>query len=329
MTPSTTARTVLVVVPEKVLVFEAAGVFDIFHQANLAMASQPRARPYKVTLAAGQSHRVIQGRSGLHLLPDVCLADVDPATPWDTVMVTGRGVPGPERDAVVDWLRRAAPRAGRMVSVCAGTFLLAAAGLLEGRRATTHWRVAAELARSFPQVKVEEDPIYLRDGPVWTSAGASSGLDLTLALVEEDCGAEVARQVAQELVLFLRRPGGQSQFSRFLEGQAPRQGPIRDLQTWALDHLSQDLSVTSLADKAAMSPRNFARVFTRQTGLTPARFVDQIRLEAARQRLEEGHETVEEVASACGWGSALGLRRAFERHLGVTPTEYRERFGRI
>jgi transcriptional regulator GlxA family with amidase domain len=326
--PAPTPRSILLVVPQQGLLFEASGIADIFHQANLALAESPQAVTYEVTVATSLPHRVVRGRSGLHLLADLCLSDLDPATGWHTVMVTGRGVQD-ERPAVAEWLRLAAPHCQRMVSVCAGAFLLAEAGLLDGRRAATHWRLAADLAKRYPRVKVEHDRIYVKDGPIWTSAGASSGLDLTLALVEEDCGPRTARWVAQELVLFLRRPGGQSQFSRFLEGQASPEGPIGEVQTWALENLAGDLSVAKLADRAAMSPRNFSRVFVRETGVPPARFVDQIRLEAARQRLEQGRESLDEVAVACGWETALNLRRAFERTLGVTPTEYRARFGMI
>lgn len=329
MTPSVSSfRSILLLVPEEGLLFEAAGLADIFTRANLVLHAGPEAG-YRVTVASTLRHRIIRGRSGLSLLADVCLVDLDPHLPWDTLIVTGRGVSSEEKAALAEWMALAADRARRVVSVCAGAFVLAQAGLLDGRKATTHWNATADLARSFPNVTVETDPIFVRDGPFWTSAGASSGFDLALALVEEDHGPAVARQVAKELVLFLRRPGGQSQFSQFLEGQAATPGPVRDLQIWALEHLSEDLGVERLAEKAAMSPRNFARVFVQQTGVTPARFVEQIRLEAARQRLEQGRETIDGVASACGLGTALTLRRTFERHLGVTPSEYRARFGMI
>jgi transcriptional regulator GlxA family with amidase domain len=321
-------RSVLLLVPEEGLLFEAAGLADIFHRANLLLEADSSPN-YRVTVASTLRHRLVHGRSGLNLLADVCLVDLDPNNSWDTLIVTGGGGAPDETSALADWLKLAAPRARRVVSVCSGAFVLAEAGLLDGRRATTHWNSADELKRLFPRILVETDPIYVHDGPFWTSAGASSGFDLALALVEDDQGAEIARKVAQYLVLFLRRPGGQSQFSRFLEGQAAGPGPIRDLQVWALEHLAENLGVERLAERVAMSPRNFARVFVQQTGVTPARFVEQIRVEAARQRLEQGRETVDGVASACGLGTALTLRRTFERHLGVTPSEYRARFGLI
>lgn len=306
---------------------EAAGVADIFHRANILLG--PEANPYLCSVATWQDHRVATGRGGLRLLADQCLSDLDPATPWDTLLVTGRGTSTEERSALAGWLRLAAPHSRRVISVCAGAFILAMAGILDGRRATTHWHLLEALARDFPRILVDRDPIYVKDGPIWTSAGVSSGFDLALALVEEDLGTAIARDVAQDMVLFLRRPGGQSQFSRFLASQASDPGPIRDVQLWALENLDGDLAVERLADRAAMSPRNFARVFHRQTGTTPARFIEEVRLEAARQRLEQGRETLEAVAAACGLGSALNLRRTFERRLGVTPSEYRERFGSI
>lgn len=319
-------RSVLLLVPQGVLLMDASGMADIFQRANVFSSGSPA---YRCTVATWQAHRVATDKAGLRLLADACLADLDPGEPWDTVMVTGRGESPEETAAMAAWLALAAPQARRVVSVCAGALVLAEAGLLDGKRATTHWKRFDELARNFPEVTVDRDSIYVHDGAIWTSAGVTSGFDLGLALVEEDLGTEVARQVAQDLILFLRRPGGQSQFSRFLAGQASGPGPIRDVQTWALEHLDHDLAVETLADRAAMSPRNFARVFSRQTGTTPARFVEEIRLEAARQRLEQGRETLEAVAARCGLGSALNLRRTFEKYLGVTPSEYRERFGSI
>jgi len=316
---------VLLVVHEQGLLFEAAGVADIFERANQGGVPQTR---YETTVATARDSGVIQGSSGIRLMADVRLAELDPKTPWDTIIVTGGGKIPWDRASMAAWLRMAGPRARRVVSVCTGAFVLADAGLLDGRRAVTHWKAVSELARTYPQIDVEPDAIFVRDGPIWTSAGASSGFDLALALVEDDFGAELAREVAQYLVLFLRRPGGQSQFSPFLETQADP-GPIREIQAWMLEHLAADLSVEKLADHAAMSPRNFARVFAQQTGVTPAKFVEQLRVEAARQRLERGRETLEGIASACGLGSALNLRRTFERHLGVNPSEYRERFGMI
>ncbi len=306
--------------------FEAAGIADILAQANLLQPKDASRPPYQVTIATTQEHHVVHGRSGLNLLAHQRLADLDPGIERDTIMVTGRGASESEGALVADWLRLAAPRARRVVSVCAGALLLAAAGLLDGRRATTHWRLLGTLKERFPAVQVESGPIYVEDGPVWTSAGASSGFDLTLALVEDDHGYTLARDVAQDLVIFLRRPGGQSQFGRYLLKLAGKPGAIRDLQTWMVDHLAGDLSVDKLAERVAMSPRNFTRVFTRETGTPPARYVEEVRLDAARQRLEQGAEGIDQVAVASGFGTALNLRRVFEKRLQLTPTQYRDRF---
>lgn len=319
-------RDILIVTPEGGLLFEAAGVADILTHANRLMPEDSKQARYQVTVATTQPHRVVHGRSGLSLLADYRLAELDPEQERDTIMITGRGSNDEEDIAVADWVRRAAPTARRIVSVCAGALILARTGLLDGRRATTHWRMLDTLQSRFPNVKVEKGPIYVRDGSIWTSAGASSGFDLTLALVEEDHGFTLARDVAQDLIMYLRRPGGQSQFSRHLLNQARKPGPIRDLQSWIIENIDHDLSVEKLAERVAMSPRNFTRVFTRETGTPPARYVEEARLDAARQRLEQGSEGLDQVAAATGFINSLNLRRVFERNLQLTPTEYRERF---
>ncbi|QUY46678.1 DJ-1/PfpI family protein [Serratia plymuthica] len=317
-------HTFLIIVPEGGMLFESAGIADILMQANRL---RPDAAPlYRIEVATTQSHRVVHGSSGLNLLADHRLSDLDPEQKRDTVIVTGKGATEEEGTFVAGWLRRAAPNARRIASVCGGALLLAEAGLLEGRRATTHWRLLDTLQSRFPKVKVENGPIYVQDGPVWTSGGVSSGFDLTLALVEDDYGFIQAREVAQDLVMFLRRPGGQLQFSRYPLNQAKTPGPIRDLQSWILENLDGDLSVEKLAEKVAMSPRNFTRVFTRETGISPAKFVEEGRLHTARQRLEQSAEGIEHIAVTTGFGNGLNLRRVFERNLQLTPTEYRDRF---
>ena len=210
--------------------------------------------------------------------------------------------------------------------MCSGAFLLAEAGLLDGRRATTHWDACAALAARYPSVRVEPDPIFVRDGRVYTSAGVTAGMDLALALVEEDCGRELALAVARRLVFFLKRPGGQSQFSAQLSAQIAEREQLRDLQSWIVEYPEADLSVEALARRVAMSPRNFARVFAREAGITPARFVERVRVEAARRRLVESTSNVDSVAEACGFGSAETLRRAFLRSVHVSPAAYRNRF---
>jgi transcriptional regulator GlxA family with amidase domain len=263
--------------------------------------------------------------SGLPLTPDGPL----PEGEIDTLLVVGG--PGVEQaladEELVEWLAGAARRSRRVASVCTGALLLAHVGLLAGRRATTHWVAARELARRYPDVLVEEDRLYVRDGDVWTSGGVTSGMDLALALVEDDLGQEVALELARWLVWFVRRPGGQSQFTGPLVAPpGPGRGVLGDVREWVLANLDADLRVEVLAERACMSPRNFARVFQREVGLTPGVFVERARVEAARRALTGGVEGVEVVAARCGFGTAETMRRAFHRQLGVGPTEYRRRF---
>jgi len=246
----------------------------------------------------------------------------------DTLLVAG-GV-GTERyrsnPPILRWLRKQSGQVRRLASVCTGAFLLAEAGILKGRRATTHWASCDRLARSFPDVSVEPDTIFVQEGSVYTSAGVTAGMDLALAMVEEDQGRDVALAVARELVLFLRRPGGQAQFSAQLAVQFAEREPLRDLQAHILDRPDDDLSVETLARRAGMSPRNFARVFTRQVGTTPARFVTTARVETARRLLEESAEPLETVCSRSGLGTLESMRRAFLRIVGIPPGQYRARF---
>ena len=248
--------------------------------------------------------------------------------PIDTLMVAGGdGVRAAQKDErLVAWIRRAARRSRRVTSVCTGAFLLARAGLLDGHEATTHWSECHELERLYPAVNVKSDPIFVRSGAVYTSAGVTAGIDLALALVEEDLGPKVARDVARWLVLFLRRPGGQSQFSAALAGQRAAREPLRDVQAWMVDHLDEDLSVPALSERAYMSPRNFARAIKREVGMTPGAYVETLRVERARALLETGDESVEQVALRCGFGTVETMRRVFRRRLGVSPGDYRERF---
>ena len=259
----------------------------------------------------------------------VASGGLPPATePIDTLIVPGGpGIGEAEEDAeTVEWLRQAAPRARRVTSVCTGALMLARAGLLDGRRATTHWASCSYLARRFPAVEVVDDPIFVRDGNLYTSAGVTAGMDLALALVEEDLGREISLEVARWMVMFVRRPGGQSQFSASLAGQLAETEPIREVQEWIADNLDADLSVPALAERALMSERNFARVFQREVGMTPGRYVESIRLERARFALTDGTQPVAAVARRCGFGTAATMRRVFEKRLRVAPTDYRARF---
>lgn len=278
---------------------------------------------YELTLATPDGTPV-RTSSGFQLLPNDSLDAVVEAP--DTIIVAGgAGVATQLEDGrIVEWVATQTPR--RLASVCNGAFLLAAAGRLHNRRATTHWAACAELQRRHPDTQVDPEPIFVRDGNVATSAGVTAGIDLALALVEEDAGAEAALDVARWLVLFLQRPGGQAQFSAQLDRPPAGRAPLRDLQAWLPAHLDQDLSVEALARRACMSPRNFARAFHRELGVTPARYVAELRVERARQELERGALAVEEIARRCGFGTVETMRRAFRRRLAVSPNEYRQRF---
>jgi len=245
--------------------------------------------------------------------------------PFDTIMVAGGTfeLDSPEISATIAWLRQTAPQARRTASVSTGAFLLAEAGLLKGRRATTHWGVTHLFKRRFSEIKLEADRIYIRDGCMWTSGGATSGIDLTLALIEDDLGPAAARQIAQLLVVHQRRPGGQSQHSALLE-LGGVSGRFAALIEWVRDHLSETLSIERLAARAAMSPRHFARRFTLEVGLTPAKAIEIFRLDMARAKIEGGNTPVVDVARQCGFGDAERMRRAFLRHFGLPPQAFRQ-----
>jgi transcriptional regulator GlxA family with amidase domain len=281
---------------------------------------------YELVVATPDGNGV-RSASGVRIEADVALPEVDPAA-VDTVIVAGglfvAEVIGDAR--IVESLRQIAPHARRTCSVCSGTFLLGAAGLLEGRRATTHWAASELLAQAFPGVRVEPDRIFIRDGAIITSAGVTAGMDLTLALVEEDHGAEIARTVARWMVMFVQRPGGQSQFSERLNVLVPEGSPIRGLLDEIAADPAGDHRVPALAHRAALSERHLTRIFAVQTHTTPARFVERVRVEAARTLLERGGMSTEAVASTSGFGSIETMRRAFLRVLGVAPGEYRRRF---
>jgi transcriptional regulator GlxA family with amidase domain len=324
MMPSS-QRVTLVAFPD-VQILDVTGPLEVFSQATRTLARRGRERPAYTLEVVATRGEVVRSSCGVGITVDRSTAAA--RGPVDTLLVAGgRGVGEALADRrLLAWLRRMAGRVRRLGSVCTGTFVLAEAGLLEGRRATTHWRGCRELARRYPGVRVDPDPIFVRDGPIYTSAGVTAGMDLALALVEEDHGRGVAIEVARELVLFLKRPGSQSQFSSQLSLQAADREPLRELQSWVADNVGQDLSVPALARRAAMSERNFARVFAREVGLTPARFVEQARIEAARRRLEESSNGVDAVSAECGFRSAEVMRRAFLRTLRVSPSAYRNRF---
>ena len=313
-------RRVVIVAFPGVQALDVTGPSEVF-----AVADRLAGGAYEIELVAPDA-APFRTSSGLRLVPERSVQAC--RGPIDTLVVAGgTGTADALRDErLIAWLRSAAPRSRRVTSVCTGAFLLARAGLLDGRRATTHWASCAELARRHPEVRVERDPIFVRDGHVATSAGVTAGIDLALALVEEDLGPETALEVARWLVLFLKRPGGQAQFSAGLAAQAAEREPLRELQAWIADHVDADLSVPALAGRALMSPRNFARAFRREVGMTPAAYVESVRVERARLALEGGDLPVEEIARRCGFGTVETMRRAFRRRVSVSPSEYRTRF---
>lgn len=322
------AREVIFLVGDGVDALDLAGPMDAFTHANLVGGAQH----YATRVVGAAAGLTLLG--GLRVTPDDTLETGRP-TPELHTTVIAIGHP-PDRGAPVDgrpsdnarlaaWLRQ--HPVDRVASVCVGAFALAEAGVLDGRRATTHWLFTDTLRRCYPAVEVVPDAIYVRDDPVWTSAGVSAGIDLALALVEQDLGHQLALAVAQRLVLFLRRPGGQSQFSGALSLTDTTLPALRDLVAWIPGHLAEDLSVPALAARVGMSRRTFTRRFTRELGESPGHWVESARLNAARHLLESTTLGLQEVADACGFEQAGNLRRVFLRRLGVSGLDYRRRFG--
>ena len=314
-------RPVELLVFPRVQILDVTGPLQVFATANdIAGGNVP---PYAIHVVS-QAGDAVASSSGIGLLAHPLPPH---SSPLDTLIVAGG--PGIEAaaadEALVDWVRGRAQQARRFASVCTGAVLLAASGLLDGRRAATHWSLCSELARRFPSVQVQPDPIFVHDGPAWTSAGVTAGIDLALALVEEDLGRTVALAVARYLVVFLKRPGGQAQFSATLALQDD--GRFDALHSWIGAHLSGDLSLAQLADRAGMSERSFSRHYLEATGQTPARAVETLRVEAARSLLLDSQLPVKRVAQRCGFGSEETMRRSFLRLLAATPQEYRARFG--
>jgi transcriptional regulator GlxA family with amidase domain len=322
----TGTRQVAILVFPGVQSLDLTGPLEVFTGAQTLLDATGRDdRGYRVTILS-RDGQPLRTSSGLAIVPNGDFAHTLPDL--DTLIVAGGyGSREASNDPdTVAWIARTSAAARRTASVCTGAFLLAAAGLLDGRNATTHWAAADELARQHPAVSVDPEPIFLRDGPIWTSAGVTAGMDLALALVEEDLDREAALLIARHLVLFLRRPGNQAQFSATLAAQEPTTEPLRDTRRHIVENLAGDLSVEALAQHANLSPRHFARSFRTDTGVTPARYVESVRLEAARRALEDTPLPIAAVATSCGFGTPETLRRTFLRTLGVGPAEYRRRF---
>lgn len=314
-------RTVLIVLFDRVQSLDVTGPLEVFAGAR----DHQGERAYRVRTASLGGAQV-RTTSGLAIVPDGDLRDAGRADPPDLLIVPGGAGARCGDPDLVGWIRAHAPRSSRVASVCTGAFLLAEAGLLDGRRATTHWSQCAALRDQYPAVKVDPDPIFVKDGNVATSAGVTAGIDLALALVEDDLGRDMALAIARHLVVFLRRPGNQAQFSAQLSAQVADRAPLRDVQQWIAEHPSGDLSIEALAERARLSPRHFARAFAAEVGMPPGRYVERSRLEAARRHLEDTAAGIAQTARACGYRTPEAMRRAFIEALGVSPAEYRRRF---
>jgi transcriptional regulator GlxA family with amidase domain len=309
-------RKVVIVGPPPVQVLDVTGPLEVFSNAP----------DYEIQLANPGVERTLRTNRGIVLGEAAPIDDI--RGPIDTLVVAGG--PGAESGRydpnLITWIAKAATQSRRIASICTGAFLLAEAGLLNGKQAVTHWNFCDRLAREYPEVLVRPEPIYLRDGSIYTSAGITAGIDLSLALVEEDHGHEAALRIARFLVMFLVRPGGQAQYSHMLSHQAVTSQPLRELQVWMLQHLREDLTVEFLAERIGMSARHFTRVCLRETGMNPGQFVDRMRVEAAQQIIDSSSRGLKEVADSCGFKSADAMRRTFLRVLGVTAGEYASRF---
>jgi transcriptional regulator GlxA family with amidase domain len=314
-------RTVLIVLFDGVQSLDVTGPLEALAGA-LTETGEPGYEVRTASLDGGP----VRTSSGLRLTPDGALRGRPGPQRLDLLLLPGGPGARHADPDLIAWVRDHADQAGQLASVCTGAFVLAEAGLLAGKRVTTHWAYCDTLAAKYPDVTVDPDPIFIRDGNLITSAGVTSGIDLALALIEDDLGRAVALTVARHLVVFLRRPGSQSQFSAQLQAQTATRKPIRQVQQWITEHPAEDLTVEALALRANLSPRQFARAFAAEVGLTPGRYVDKVRIEAARRCLEDSADGIEEAARACGYGTPEAMRRAFVKTLGVSPAEYRRRF---
>ena len=309
-------RRVVIVGLPPVQILDVSGPLEVFSNAP----------GYTVQLGNPGTGSGLQTNRGIALSGALPIREIKGSI--DTLVIAGG--PGSETgsydESFVAWIADASKRSRRVASICTGAFLLGAAGLINGKRVVTHWKFCDELARKFPLASVQPDPIYLKDGAIYTSAGITAGIDLCLALLEEDLGHEAALHVARYLVMFLVRPGGQAQYSHMLSRQAITSKPLRELQVWTLENLREDLTVEKLAERIGMSPRHFTRVCLRETKMNPGQFVDRMRVEAAQQMIDSSNMGLKEIADECGFSSADGMRRTFLRVLGVTAGEYADRF---
>ncbi len=324
-------RLVVLLAFEGAQLLDVAGPVQTFASANEIVKEAGGFAPYRLAIVSRRGGAV-RTSAGLPLLIEPIRSAISKARVDTLIIPGGPGVESALKDRwIVNWVCRQFSTTRRIASVCTGAFLLAETGLLNGRRATTHWKSCSRLQERYPDIQVDRDPIYLREGRIWTSAGVTAGIDLSLALVEDDLGRKIAMQVARHLVVFLNRPGGQSQFSAPLEAQAAAAdgnapNHFAPLHSWIAEHVAGDLRVERLAEQAGMAPRTFARVYAARMGMTPARMVERIRIEAVRRMLEESDTPIKRIAVECGFRQEERLRRAFARQVGTTPMEYRARF---
>lgn len=323
-------KTVVVVPMPGTYMLDIAGPCDVFAAADNilqeGLGTEGAGSGYNILLAAYGDEKTVPTRSGITMICPLTLDEI--TQPIDTFIVAGFPMAliqaGDRR--LINWLKKNYPRLRRVGSICVGTYALAEAGILDGKNATTHWEHSRSFQERYPSICVDTNPFYTKDGNVYTSGGVSSGVDLAMALVEEDYGREVAIQVARKLVLYLKRPGYQSQFANLLQLHSVANSLAGKLRPWILEHLDKDMGVEELATHLNMSIRNFTRVFTRETGMTPAKFVEKLRVEIARKYLEDSDYSMEQIATRCGLGGVVSMRRVFLRHMNVTPSDYRRTF---
>lgn len=328
--PSKIKHICFLVVPNATLL-DITGPFEVFSQTLEYLYVKEKNVPfsYQLHVLSINKKKNIHTASGMILHCSENIHTVDYLI--DTLFIPG--VPNSQTEqyklpgSVLQWLHKQSQKVRRLCSVCTGSFFLAEAGLLSGRKATTHWEKCATLSNNYPTIRVENNPIFLKDGNIYTSAGISSGMDLALTLIEEDFGKSFALDIARQMVLYLKRPGSQSQYSSVLSHQSTDYKPIQDICIWMNEHLHEAITVDSLSEKVSMSPRNFARIFVRETGITPARYIDKLRVETACRHLADTQLSLKEIADLCGLGSPDNMRKVFLKHIQISPTEYRRNFG--
>ncbi|WP_313001635.1 GlxA family transcriptional regulator [Chryseobacterium gleum] len=324
-----TTKHIVILVPPMTSILDVAGPMEVFSKTSDYLDDQihNEYRYYTIHLVSMNDSLTLPTTSGMPIICEGNLTSIN--YPIDSILIAGRGIyqnGAPENILNLLQMYHSKTPNIRIGSICAGAFILAEAGLLDGKMATTHWQLWDSLAQKYPNIQVQKDPIYVKHGNIYTSAGISTGIDLSLALVEEDLGKKVSIEISKILVLYLKRPGGQSQISNILQIQKTDYKPVADTVLWIQENLDKDLSIERLADRTAMSSRNFSRMFFRETGETPAKFIEKTRVEAAKRRLEETYLSLEEIARECGFGNVNGLRRLFNRHLQTTPSVYRKNF---